>query len=104
MKKVETTFLCAVILFAAVFAAVTLTNSADIMAKRAAARHATTGAAGEARDVDVERIERLIREQLLSGHEASFYEPVDGAAPPVEPSGKATSEEPPGGAPTDSRR
>ncbi len=98
MQKDDTLYVCAVSLFAVVFSAVTVMNSAGIMAERADGGRATASA-GESRDVDVQRIEGLIREQRLSDHEASFYEAVDPAAPSGESSRQAPSARTSGQAP-----
>lgn len=73
MKRVEIFFIAAVVLFAVVFCLVSVMNTGEIIARNAAAKRATTGVAGKARDVDVPKLERLMRQDYLSGHEAEFY-------------------------------
>lgn len=81
MKKTEVFFLIAVVSFAAVFVSMTAATTGDIFAHRAALG-AYAGVAGKARDVDVEKIRRLIREGRLSGREALFYgEPAEFPGP-----------------------
>lgn len=73
MKKSDGIFIVAVAAYAAVFSAASLSHFGKVIADRAADARATVGVAGEARDLDLEKLKRLIREKYLSGHEALFY-------------------------------
>ncbi|MBN2490685.1 MAG: hypothetical protein JXQ29_07540 [Planctomycetes bacterium] len=77
------------LIFAAVFAGLTLAAGRAAWVRRGADGFAGTegGAAGTLRDVDLERIRELIRQQRLSDHEAEFYRPA--APAPAAPASRA---------------
>lgn len=72
MNRTERFFIVAVLLFAIIFTVTTAIHTGEIIERRAAL-HTQTGVAGQARDIDVEQIRQLIRQQRLSNHEALFY-------------------------------
>jgi hypothetical protein len=72
MRRTERVYLVVVLVFALVFASATWENARDAIS-RLAAREVPAGSAGEARDLDPERIRDLIRTDRLSDHEADFY-------------------------------
>lgn len=76
MKKAEIGFLCAVVLFAVIFSALSLSEAGEVIAGILRADYALAGVAGEARDIDVEKVKDLIRQRHLSDHEAEFYKKV----------------------------
>jgi hypothetical protein len=100
MKKREAVFLGAVAAFAVTFVAVTLSNTARSVAKGPRVRRPETGAAGEARDVDMQKLKRLLLHGYLSDREAEYYEklPEDQeAAPSAEEKKEDVDAGPPAG-------
>lgn len=90
MRKVEIAFVLAVLGFAVVFSAMSLSYAARARAAATDAAPAPLGAAGRARDVDIEKVKRLIRQGYLSDREAKFYRklpglPANGTEPPARP-------------------
>jgi hypothetical protein len=83
VTKIERIYLGAVLLFALVFASVTWDHTREAIS-RLAARDVPTGSAGQARDLDPERIRDLIRRGRLSDHEADFYRNWHELPAPVE--------------------
>ncbi len=75
MRKNDTIFLGAVLVFAIVFVAMTL--SAIPQSVKGGGASERLGVGGQARDVDMPRLQRLIREQDLSAHEAEFYHRIE---------------------------
>ena len=75
MARNDRYFLAAVVLCALLFVALTWQNTAGVMQERATAAE-RPGAAGQAREVDVDRVQEMIRRGHLSDHEAAFYSPV----------------------------
>ncbi|MCP4643521.1 MAG: 4Fe-4S binding protein [bacterium] len=78
-------FVVAVLTLAAVIVAMTVTETRAALEPQVVVRavETTGGVGGEPRDVDAERIQRLIDEGRLSGHEAEYYRvaPEGGPAP-----------------------
>ena len=81
MKTNEQVFLIAVVACALVFSALALGHARQHFAARAA-ESVQAGLAGQPRDVDIEKVKRMIQQQYLSDHEAEFYTPV---TPTLEP-------------------
>jgi len=73
MNRHERIFLVAVVVCAVVFSAFSLGHARDWLV----ARRVEPGVAGQARDVDLDQVKRLIRQQRLSDHEALFYSTTD---------------------------
>lgn len=91
MNKREATFFGMVFVFALVFVAMTLVSLPQSGKSGAALERA--GAAGQARDVDMPKLERLMREQYLSNREAEFYHPVTPNEPlPTSPISEQSNE------------
>jgi len=82
----EKGFLAAVMILAVVLVGYTASATRVFLRSSAGtvAGTAITGAAGKPRDVNVERVQQLIRQRGLSGNEAQFYAPVPDQ-PPSEP-------------------
>jgi hypothetical protein len=75
VRRRDLPYLLAVAVLAVVFAGDVVSRAV----KASGAPNATgflPGVAGEARDVDVERLERLIRQGHLSDHEALYAKPA----------------------------
>ena len=67
-------FLAAVAVLMIVVAGLSVSNARAVLVTKSAASSAShLATAGEPRDVDIERIERLIQQQYLSDHEAMYY-------------------------------
>jgi hypothetical protein len=73
MRRREVVFIVAVLGMAAVFVALTLSSAWETVGKPAAVEFGSRGAAGIPREVDVERVRRLIEGGGLSDREAEFY-------------------------------
>ena len=82
----EKGFLAAVTILAVVLVGHTASTTRIFLRSSAGTVAGTviTGAAGKPRDVNVERVQQLIRQRGLSGNEAQFYAPVPDQ-PPSEP-------------------
>lgn len=78
MKTTDVAFLCAVVLFAGVFVARSVSYDREEQAPQSESqRPVPTGAnRGEARDVDLDKILRLIERGDLSNREAEYYAPA----------------------------
>lgn len=93
MKRVEILFVVSVVVFAVFFSAVSLSSAGKVIGRRMAADIGLGGAAGKPRDIDIGAMQRLIRQEYLSDHEAEFYKQVpafqEGTAsePPQPPPG-----------------
>jgi hypothetical protein len=92
MKKVEIAFLVAVYGFASLFSGLALTSAKRALVGRGAALAGPAGVGGKARNLDLEKMKRLIRQQYLSDHEAEFYRPVETL--PAPPQASPPKEEP----------
>ena len=90
MRKVEIAFIFAVLGFAVAFSVMSSLHTGKARAAAADVRPVSFGAAGKARDVDIEKVRRLIRQGYLSDHEAMFY-----GESPVLPE-RETEQAPPG--------
>jgi len=84
MKRTDVYFVVAVFAFAALFAALSLSYTEQVLSAGTAGPGPALGAAGTPRDVDVRRIEKLIRRGDLSDREADFYREAGAAMPPVD--------------------
>ena len=73
MKRTDATFIIAVVAFAIVFSAISLSHTPSPFAALDGSATSMGGSAGKSRDVDVGRIQRLIRQRHLSDHEAEYY-------------------------------
>ena len=76
MRTNDIAFLICVALAAATFAARSVSEAIPLLPWSGASAAAPTGAAGQARDVDMDRLLRLLDQGALSRHEAEFYRPV----------------------------
>ena len=83
MKRTEIAYLLAVAAFATLFAAGSIRSAARVIARRSAGDAAFSPTSGEPRDVDMEKLRRLLRSRSLSDHEAQHYKRVDEA--PTKP-------------------
>jgi hypothetical protein len=83
VKRTEIAYLLAVAFFAALFAVGSVRSTVKVMAQRSAGDAAFSPPAGEPRDVDMEKLRRLLRSRSLSDREAQHYKPVDEA--PAKP-------------------
>ena len=86
MRKIEVVYLAAVMAVALLFAGLTLRQGVLAISRGLASESPAAGTAGKPRDVDLNRIRKLIREKHLSDHEAEFYRevPGPGSGPPKE--------------------
>ena len=75
MNRSEKLLLAAAFLFAGAIAAVSLAEGARLLSGAGASR--VDPVAGEPRDVDMERLRRLLRTRALSEHEALHYRRMD---------------------------
>ncbi len=82
MKKIDVVFLVSVLGFASFLSVKSVTQAVSLLPTRSASESEAFGAAGKARDVDVERLLQLLREQRLSHREAEFYKPSPSASSP----------------------
>ncbi|MHC4933465.1 MAG: hypothetical protein ACYTGV_14875 [Planctomycetota bacterium] len=80
MKRTEIAYLLAVAAFATLFALGSVRSAARVLAQRSAGDAAFSPTAGEPRDVDMEKLRRLLRSRSLSDREAKHYKPA-GEAP-----------------------
>jgi len=76
MGKIDVIFLFCVLGCAGLFAARTITQSVPLLLGGTSSGSATLGVAGQSREVDMAKLERLLERRALSDHEAEFYEPV----------------------------
>jgi hypothetical protein len=76
MKRNDLLYLLAVAAFSVVFTVIVFSDAAAVIA-RGAAEPTYSPTAGEPRDVDLERIKRLLRSRDLSDREALHYKPVE---------------------------
>ena len=84
MKKVEAVFLASVFGVAGVFTLMSLAQVARLYSAKSDADAAVVGTAGEARDVDMEKMQRLLRQGYLSEQEAKFYKEFTPWSEPLE--------------------
>jgi hypothetical protein len=82
MRKTDVAFLCSVLSVAGLVAGRLVTRSLPLLPGATAPATPALGAAGQARDVDMLKLQRLLERRTLSDHEAEFYEPV---GPPSRP-------------------
>jgi hypothetical protein len=73
MRRIDVLFLFSVLAAAAAFAARTISETVRVSGWEAGGEAPAAGTAGQPRDVDLEKIRRLIGEGHLSNHEALFY-------------------------------
>jgi len=76
MKKSDVVFLTAVLGVAGAFSLVSLSHAVRILPRASMSAAPVRGVAGEARDVDMERLQELLRRNYLSDREAEFYKVV----------------------------
>lgn len=81
MKRTETLFLCAVLVFALLICARSLSELGPLFLGGVDVGRQSAGVAGKSRTVDANRIMELIRQKALSDREALFYKPVPSTAP-----------------------
>jgi len=79
MNRSDTTFLVLAVCVALIFSALTLTHVCGLLDESGVP---ATGAAGVSRDVDMGKLEGMIRRRELSDHEALFYGPVTAGEAP----------------------
>ncbi len=79
MKKNDVIFLAAALAAAATFAGLSVREYRSLGPASQAAGTAVTGAGGKARDLDLGKVRRQIREGRLSGHEALYYKKAEAA-------------------------
>ena len=84
MKRAEVVFLLSVFGFASVFSLMSVSQAIRLAPAGSAAEVAAPGAAGQARDVDMEKLQQLLRQGRLSKHEAEFYKEFTVSPGPVE--------------------
>jgi hypothetical protein len=72
MKRSEAVYLWCALGVAAVFCAMTLSQAARLLPGRSV-EHVVHGAAGQSRDVDMDRLLPQLRRRELSDREAEFY-------------------------------
>jgi hypothetical protein len=90
VKKAEAAFLLSVLGIAGAFSLMSISQAVSLQPSRGRTAAAAAGAAGQARDVDVETLRRLLRQGYLSEHEAEFYKQLPAspgsakAQPPAE--------------------
>ena len=84
MKQAEIFFLLSVFGFAAVFSFMSVSQAVRLASTRSEADVAAHGAAGQARDVNMEKLQRLLRQGRLSEREAEFYKEFTDSPSPVE--------------------
>ncbi len=77
MRKTDIAFLCCVLSVAGLFAGRLVTLSVPLLPGATTSANSAFGVAGQARDVDMSKLERLLEQRQLSDHEAEFYEPLD---------------------------
>ena len=87
MKKTDRVFICAVAIIASAMIALTLMQTREAAEQQAAARPTVGGAAGQPRDVNMGKLQRMMETGRLSDHEALYYKPADGETitPPAPP-------------------
>jgi len=73
MRKSEIVFLTCVFGFSGLFAVQSLTRAVPLLPWRVSQTPEFLGAAGQPREVDMERLEPLLESGALSHHEAEFY-------------------------------
>jgi hypothetical protein len=83
VKRTDIAYLLAVAAFATLFAVGSVRSATEVIAQRSAGDAAFSPTAGEPRDVDMEKLRRLLRSRSLSDREAQHYKRVDEA--PTKP-------------------
>jgi len=93
MKKTEIAFLISVFSFATFFALVSIRETMRWMPVEASLARTAGGAAGQPREVDMDKLRRMLRRHDLSSHEAMYYKPlaspITGGAAAPDDAGKA---------------
>lgn len=77
MRRTDIIFLVCAFGFALLITVRSITLAIPLLPGRTFPDQPTMGAAGQARDVDMQRLRALLKQRALSDHEAEFYEPVD---------------------------
>ncbi|NOX54607.1 MAG: hypothetical protein GXP27_09250 [Planctomycetes bacterium] len=80
MRTNEVAFLACVGLVAAVFVAESISDALPLLPWSGVSVTSPTGAAGQPRAVDMDRLQRLLDQGALSRHEAEFYRLVGAPA------------------------
>jgi hypothetical protein len=95
MKKVEAVFLSSVFGMASVFTLMSLSQVVYLHSAKSDAGADAVGSAGEARDVDLSKLQRMLRQGYLSEQEAKFYKEFTAWSEPIkkEPKAEAVSSE-----------
>jgi hypothetical protein len=75
MKKTDALFLASVFVTGGMIALLSASQAFRLLPSRGAGEPANAGAAGQARDVDMEKLQRLFRQGRLSQREAEYYRP-----------------------------
>jgi hypothetical protein len=81
-KTINALYMLAVLVFAGAFIALTGSRVTRATTRATQAHPDRRGAAGTARDVDMEKLERLLLHGYLSDHEAKYYEKSRDDRPP----------------------
>jgi hypothetical protein len=87
MKKTEITFLICVFSAAALFCVASVRETLPLLPGAPAPTAAVSATAGQARDVDLDKLRRMLRQHELSSHEAMYYKTM-----PTEPAGRSEQE------------
>ena len=76
MRRIDALFLASVFVVASAFSWMSLSNAVRSRPTAAPSHSASIKAAGEARDVDMDRLQQMLRQGDLSEREAEFYKPL----------------------------
>lgn len=77
MRRTEIVFLLSVCVFAVAFATLTLSEAAKVITWSGGAENTFLPSAGAPRDVDMQRLQRLLERRSLSDREALYYKQVE---------------------------
>lgn len=87
MTTAHKIFLIAVTAIAVIFAGLALSQAGKSLSASSAG--IATGAAGQPRNVDIEKIQQMMRRNYLSDHEAAFYRKSEEAPETPRQSGQS---------------
>jgi hypothetical protein len=76
MRRTDAFFLVTVVAIGGSFAWMSLSQALQLRSAIAPARAHPVHTTGEARDVDMDRLQEMLRQGHLSDREAEFYKPV----------------------------
>jgi hypothetical protein len=76
MRKIEVIFLVSVLGVGVVFAWMSMSQALQLRPTAAPAHAVPLQTSGEPRDVDMDRLQQMLRQGHLSDREAEFYKPV----------------------------